>query len=100
MKKKSEQSSQEQENPIEVFEKQLTEWNEEPVKLAEYDKDEKRISLFLDTLGQDKVFSEKDINFLKLIGVTIKDSMEKLEQSLLEEDRDIRIKFMELESKI
>ena len=65
MKKKSEQRSQEQENPIEVFEKQLTEWNKEPVKLAEYDKDEKRIFLFLDTLGQDKIFSEKDINFLK-----------------------------------
>ena len=99
-KKGAEQPSQEQENPIENLEKQLTEWTEEPVKLADYDKDETKIYLCLDTLGQDRVFSEKEIKFIKKIGATIRDSMEKLEQSLLEKDRDIRIKFMELETKI
>ena len=99
-KKGAEQPSQEQENPIENLEKQLTEWTEEPVKLADYDKDETKIYLCLDTLGQDRVFSEKEIKFIKKIGSTIRDSMEKLEQSLLEKDRDIRIKFIELETKI
>ena len=99
-KKGGEQPSQEQENPIEALEKQLTEWTEEPVKLADYDKDETKIFLCLDTLGQDRVFSENEIKFIKKIGATIKDSMEKLEQSLLEKDRDIRIKFMELEKTI
>ena len=100
MNKKGEQPSQEQENPIENLEKQLTEWTEEPVKLAEYDKDETKIYLCLDTLGQDRIFSEKEIQFIKKIGATIKNSMENLEQNLLEKDRDIRIKFMELETKI
>ena len=99
-KKGAEQPSQEQENPIENLEKQLTEWTEEPVKLADYDKDETKIYLCLDTLGQDRVFSDKEIKFIKTIGATIRDSMEKLEQSLLEKDRDIRIRFMELETKI
>ena len=100
MNKKGEQPSQEQENPIEALEKQLTEWTEEPVKLADYDKEETKIYLCLDTLGQDRIFTEEEIKFIKRTGATIKDSMEKLEQSLLEKDRDIRIKFMELETKI
>ena len=96
----AEQPSQDQENPIENLEKQLTEWTEEPVKLADYDKDETKIYLCLDTLGQDRVFTDKEIKFIKKTGATIRDSMEKLEQTLLEKDRDIRIKFMELEAKI
>ena len=94
--KKGEQPPQDQENPIEALEKQLTEWTEEPVQLAEYDKDETKLYLCLDTLGQDRVFSEKETQFIKLIGATIKDSMEKLEKHLIEKDRDIRIKFMDL----
>ena len=100
MNKKGEQPSQEQENPIENLEKQLTEWTEEPVKLADYDKEETKIFLCLDTLGQDRVFSKDEINFIKKTAVTIRESMEKLEQRLLEKDRDIRIKFMELEKNI
>ena len=100
MNKKGEQPSQDQENPIEALEKQLTEWTEEPVKLADYDKEETKIYLCLDTLGQDRVFTNDEIQFIKKTGLTIKDSLEKLEQSLLEKDRDIRIKFMELETKI
>ena len=98
--KKGDQPLPDQENPIEALEKQLTEWTEEPVQLAEYDKDETKILLCLDTLGQDRVFTDEEIKFIKMIGMTIKDSMEKLEQKLIEKDRDIRIKFMELETKI
>ena len=101
MNKKGEQTiDQGQENPIEALEKQLTEWTEEEVKLAEYDKEETKIILCLDTLGQDRIFSKEQMRFIKKIGNTIKNSMEKLEQNLLEKDRDIRIKFLELESKI
>ena len=99
-KKDQNQTTIEQENPIEALEKQLTEWTEEEVKLVEYDKEETKIFLCLDTLGQDRVFSKDEMLFIKKIGNTIKNSMEKLEQNLLEKDRDIRIKFLELESKI
>ena len=67
-KKGAEQPSQEQENTIENLEKQLTEWTEEPVKLADYDKDESKIYLCLDTLGQDRVFTPDEINFIKKNG--------------------------------
>ena len=100
MTKKGEQASMEQENPIEALQKQLTEWTEEEVKLADYDKDETKIYLCLDTLGQDRVFAKEEMAFIQKIGNTIKNSMEKLEQNLLEKDRDIRIKFLELETKI
>ena len=100
MTKKGEQASMEQENPIEALQKQLTEWTEEEVKLADYDKDETKIYLCLDTLGQDRVFTKEEMAFIQKIGNTIKNSMEKLEQNLLEKDRDIRIKFSELETKI
>ena len=100
MNKKGDQTTIEQENPIEALEKQLTQWTEEEVKLADYDKEETKIFLCLDTLGQDRIFSNEEITFIKRIGNTIKNSMEKLEQSLLEKDRDIRIKFLELEAKI
>ena len=91
---------QAQENPIEALEKQLTEWTEEEVKLADYEKDETKIYLCLDTLGQDRLFSNDEMAFIKKIGNTIKNSMEKLEQNLLEKDRDIRIKFLEQEKNI
>ena len=100
MTKKGDQASIEQENPIEALQKQLTEWTEEEVKLADYDKDETKIYLCLDTLGQDRVFTKEEMAFIQKIGNTIKNSMEKLEQNLLEKDRDIRIKFLELETKI
>ena len=85
---------------IEALEKQLTEWSEEPVKLQDYDKEEKNIYMCLDTLGQDRVFSEDEIKYIKIVGANIRDSLEKLEQSLLEKDRDIRIKFLNDETKL
>ena len=101
MNKKGDQTmDQAQENPIEALEKQLTEWTEEEVKLVDYEKDETKIFLCLDTLGQDRLFSNEEMIFIKKIGNTIKNSMEKLEQNLLEKDRDIRIKFLELEKNI
>ena len=85
---------------IEALEKQLTEWTEEPVKLQDYDKEEKNIYMCLDTLGQDRIFSEEEIKYIKIVGANIRDSLTKLEQSLLEKDRDIRIKFLDNEAKL
>jgi hypothetical protein len=93
-------NSQELAENIENLEKQLTPWEEEPVKLQEYDKEEKNIYLCLDTLGQDRVFSEEEIKYIKKIGANIKESLEQLEKSLLEKDRDIRIKFLDKETQI
>ena len=85
---------------IENLEKQLTEWQEEPVKLHEYEKEEKNIYMCLDTLGQDRIFSEEEINYIKKVGINIRESLEKLEQNLLEKDRDIRIKFSDNETNL
>ena len=85
---------------IENLEKQLTEWQEEPVKLQEYEKEEKNIYMCLDTLGQDRIFSEEEINYIKKVGINIRESLEKLEQNLLEKDRDIRIKFLDNETNL
>ena len=85
---------------IENLEKQLTEWQEEPVKLQEYEKEEKNIYMCLDTLGQDRIFSEEEINYIKKVGINIRESLEKLEQNLLEKDRDIRIKFSDNETNL
>ena len=90
----------EQENPIEALEKQLTDWKEEPVKLAAYTREETKLYLCLDTLGQDRLFTDDEKKFIKLIGYNIKNSMERLEQHWLEKDRDLRIKFIESEVKI
>ena len=93
-------NSMEHGESIEALEKQLTEWSEEPVKLQDYDKEEKNIYMCLDTLGQDRIFNDDEIKYIKIVGANIRDSLEKLEQSLLEKDRDIRIKFLDSETKL
>ena len=93
-------NTQELDENIENLEKQLTDWVEEPVKLEAYEKGEKKVYMCLDTLGQDRIFSEDEINYIKNIGINIRESLEKLEQDLLEKDRDIRINFLENETKL
>ena len=85
---------------IENLEKQLTPWEEEPVKLQDYDKEDKNIYICLDTLGQDRIFSEEEIKYIKKVGANIRQSLEQLEQNLLEKDRDIRIKFLDDETQL
>ena len=93
-------NTQELAENIENLEKQLIPWEEEPVKLQDYDKEDKNIYICLDTLGQDRIFSEEEIKYIKKVGANIKQSLEQLEQNLLEKDRDIRIKFLDQETKI
>ena len=93
-------NTQELTENIETLEKQLTPWEEEEVKLQDYDKEDKNIYICLDTLGQDRVFTEEEIKYIKKVGANIKQSLEQLEKNLLEKDRDIRIKFLDEEEKI
>ena len=93
-------NTQELAENIENLEKQLTPWEEEEVKLQGYDKEDKNIYLCLDTLGQDRIFTEEEIKYIKKVGANIKQSLENIEQNLLEKDRDIRIKFLDDEARI
>jgi hypothetical protein len=93
-------NTQEVQDNIDNLEKQLTPWEEEPVKLQDYEKEDKNIYICLDTLGQDRIFSDEEIKYIKKVGGNIRKSLEDLEQSLLEKDRDIRIKFLDEETKI
>ena len=93
-------NTQELAENIENLEKQLIPWEEEEVKLQGYDKEDKNIYLCLDTLGQDRIFTEEEIKYIKKVGANIKQSLENIEQNLLEKDRDIRIKFLDDEARI
>ena len=75
---------------------------EEKVKLvkpvlADFDKESKTLIISMDTLGQDRTFSEGEKNFAQEISKLIRDSIEALEKQKLEEDRDLRIDFLKLE---
>ena len=65
---------------------------EDGIEGEEKKKDDKKLVLLcLDTLGQDRIFKDEEIDFVKIVGKTIRASMKKLKKKLLEKDRDIRI---------
>ena len=51
----------------------------------------------MDTLGQDRTFSESEKSFTQEISKLIRDSIEFLEKQKLENDRDMKIDFLKLE---
>ena len=65
--------------------------------LADFEKKNKTVILSIDTLGQDRTFTENEKNFAYEISKLIRDSMENLEKTKLENDRDLRIEFMKAE---
>lgn len=83
-----------------ALENEIEEWKEEPVKLADYDKEDKKLILCLDTLGQDRTFTEDEFKYIITVCKSIKTSLETYEQRLLEKDRDSKIKFDENETKL
>ena len=85
---------------IQTLQNMLTEWTEEPVKMADYVKEDKKIILALDTMGQDRVFTKEEMEFIKKFAKTIQTSLQAHEQKLLEKDRDIRMKFEEEETEL
>ena len=76
--------------------------DEEKVKLIkpvleDFEKEPKTLIISMDTLGQDRTFSESEKSFAQEISKLIRDSIESLEKQKLENDRDMRIDFLKLE---
>ena len=68
-----------------------------PVTLKEFDKEEKVYILSIDTLGQDRVFTEEEMKYILDTAKLLKNSMMNLEIKLLEKDRDLRIEYLGIE---
>jgi len=68
-------------------------FNEEPVKLQDFNKIEKKLIISIDTLGQDREFSEEENKLIHRIVRAIKLTWEKLEEKLLLKDRDVKIEI-------
>ena len=69
-------------------------------ELKEFEKQSKTLIISMDTLGQDRTFSESEKAFAQEISKLIRDSIEALEKKKLEDDRDLRIEFLKLEKPI
>ena len=68
--------------------------------LQDFEKESKTLILSMDTLGQDRTFSESEKNFAQEISKLIRDSIEALEKKKLESDRDLRLEFLKMEKPI
>ena len=68
--------------------------------MQDFDKESKTLILSMDTLGQDRTFSDSEKAFAQEISKLIRDSIEALEKKKLESDRDLRIDFLKLEKPI
>lgn len=71
-------------------------FNEEPVVLQVFHKNEKKLVISLDTLGQDREFTEEEKRLIYRTVRAIKTTWEKLEESLLLKDRDLKIELDEI----
>jgi len=71
---------------------------EENIALNEFEKTEKKYILSLDTIGQDRVFSDEEKKYIFETVKSIKESWEILEKNLLLKDRDLKIELMQKES--
>ncbi len=87
------------ENPVNISQNKEMEPEEEKIVLREFDKTEKKFALSLDTLGQDRIFDEKEVAFIKEVAESIKSSWEQIETTLLLKDRDLRIEMIDKETK-
>ena len=65
--------------------------------LEDFEKEPKILIISMDTLGQDRTFSDSEKIFAQEISKLIRDSIETLEKKKLENDRDLRIEFLKLE---
>ena len=65
--------------------------------LEDFEKEQKTLIISMDTLGQDRTFSESEKSFAQEISKLIRDSIEALEKQKLENDRDLRIEFLKSE---
>lgn len=72
---------------------------EEVAILKPYETELKKVVLCLDTLGQDRDYNEKEMEFIYLVGKVLVDSLFELEKRLLLKDRDLKIESKEKEAK-
>jgi hypothetical protein len=72
-------------------------FDEPKVELKEFKKDDRIIIFSLDTLGQDRIFTETEKAFIFETVKKIKNSWESLENSLLLKDRDLKIEMDHIE---
>ena len=66
--------------------------------LKDFEKEEKTLIIAMDTLGQDRTFSEEQKKFSLEIATLLKNSFELLEKNLIEKDRDLRIEYLKQEN--
>ena len=66
-------------------------------QLEDFEKEGKTLILSMDTLGQDRTFSESEKEFANEIAKLIRDSIQLREKTLLEKDRDLRNDYMKIE---
>jgi hypothetical protein len=65
----------------------------ENIVIGEFEKTEKKYILSLDTIGQDRVFSDEEIKFIFEVQRSIKENWELLEKNLLLKDRDRKLEL-------
>lgn len=68
-------------------------------KLADFVTEDKKLILSLDTLGQDRIFTKEENDFIFELGLTVKNTLESLEKKLLLKDRDLKIESRDREFK-
>ena len=69
----------------------------QPITLVDFEKEEKIVILSMDTLGQDRTFSDTQKEFAHEIAKLLRDSIQEHEKKLLEKDRDLRIEYLKME---
>jgi len=65
----------------------------ENIVIAEFEKTEKKYILCLDTVGQDRIFTDEERKFIFEVQKTIKENWEILEKKLLIKDRDAKLEL-------
>lgn len=97
-KEKAIQNEENKENQDKQNENQKENEEEiEEVELKDYEKEEKTCFLALDTIGQDREFTEEEKEYIILIGNTLKQSLYEQERGLLLKERDLILKIKEKE---
>lgn len=81
------------------IEENINQDNELKATLKEFEKEEKKYIISLDTLGQDRSYNNDEKYFIFTVADTIINSWYNLERTLLLKDRDIKIEIKEKEIK-
>jgi hypothetical protein len=67
------------------------------VELAHFQTSERKLILSLDNMGQDRVFTKEEIEFIYDVHKAIRERWKKIEEEILIKDRDLKLKRIKLE---